>query len=315
MKKICVILTLITAFALNTAVHGAVYSSYGDIETDNNVFSVHFEAHMMPIITDTDTEAEPSESTEDSTLAETSDTVYESHGTDSVTSDVYTEAETSGEIQNETSSDTSNETSGDTETVEKTVFGGEGTVKFSPEELKILSVTPLFGENIGYDLNAGEGFLRFMFYSSAEIKESISMFDIEFEILSVDKNKTVSVILTEGLFSDSKTDTTCEDVVHTVKASGFSQVTTAPPLETVEKETTSTEQTFPKDDTDETHGIFETTIDISHNVTVSTSHSANTQDPSDADTGTSITVMITAAFSVILLTAGAILVSKKIKSK
>lgn len=311
MKKICVILALITSFTVNTAVYGAEYAAYGDDETDGTVFSVRFEARPETVTQDTETaESEPTETGEDTTVSETfdiSDTVYESDFTDLETFDVYTDVETA--------IDTSNETSGDTETTEKTVFGGEGTVKFSPAQLKILSVTPLFDENIGYDLNEGEGFLRFMFYSSAEIKESIQLFDIEFEILSVDENDSVSVTLTEGLFSDGHTDTPCEEVIHTVKTNNFSKTTTAPSSETVGMITTATEQTSPEEDTDETSGSFETTVDISHDVTFSTSQVPGTHNSSDGRNGTSVTIIITSVFAVVLIAAGAILVFKKMKKK
>ena len=303
MKKICVILILITAFALNTAVHGAVYSSYGDIETDNNVFKVHFEAHMMPIITDTETtETEPAESAEDSTFADTFDIISESEDTVFEMIEALTEGETSADTAEETKED------------EKTVFGGEGTVKFSPEELKILSVTPLFDEDIGYELNEGEDFLRFMFYSSAEIKENFPLFDIEFEILSVDENDTVSVILTEGLFSDGQNDTPCKDVIHTVKAENFSPTTTPhrPPI--TEKTTTSPEQTSPSDDSDN-NGKDGETSDITYDVTFSTSSSSDTNnDPNGKGSFALITVIVSVVF-IVLITTAAILISEKTKRK
>lgn len=309
MKKICVILALITSFTVNTAVYGAEYAAYGDDETDSTVFSVHFEARPKTVTQDTETtESEPTETGEDTTVSETfdiSDTVYESDFTDIETFDVYTDVETA--------IDTSNETSGDTETAEKTVFGGEGTVKFSPVQLKILSVTPLFDENIGYDLNEGEGFLRFMFYSSAEIKESIQLFDIEFEILSVDENDTVSVTLTEGLFSDGHTDTPCEEVIHTVKAENFSKTTTSPRPVITDEVTTFSEQSSPDSDTKKTNESSDTS-DITYDITPSTSPSTN-EPNRGSGSGTAVAVIITSLFAVVIIAAGAILVSKKIKKK
>ncbi len=214
MKRILILFAVISALILNTYAHSAFFTLSGESVTANSVFKVRIsarisEAEVMP---DTETDVVLPDVTGDTEqLPEISDTQEETLFDETVYAEIpefYTD-------QTELLTETAEDTDIDTDTGAHTgVLGGEGTLVFDKAKLKIVSVTACAPEGITVEHGNADGFYRFMFYSDEEIESDIPLMDIEFQILTGEG--TVSVIISEGLFSDGNYDTPSENVSFTV---------------------------------------------------------------------------------------------------
>lgn len=209
MKNILILCAVIAALTLNTFAHSAFFTLSGESVTSNPVFKVRISARISKaeVMPDTETDVIPPD------ITDVTEQITE-------VSDTDTEAMPTETAYDEISLPDTNEIESNTETQENTdtdahtgVLGGEGTLVFDKAKLKIVSVTPCVPGGITVEYGSTEGFCRFMFYSDAEIEGDVPLMDVEFQILTGEG--TVSIIVSEGLFSDGNRDTPSENVSFT----------------------------------------------------------------------------------------------------
>ena len=217
MKKIFVLFAVITALTVNTFAYTPSFALSGENETQDPVFRVRIFAKMIQT-EQISTEGESSEMLPDDSeqlTNEVSDAVAHTVGEDTQLPHTDTEMQESTEHTDESSG----------------IFGGEGTLIFDRARLQILSAEVCADDSVTVEHGNAGGYYRFMFYSAEPLKEEIPLLEIEFKILTGQGN--VSVIISDGLFSDGQFDTPAENVSFTAvyKADETAPAVTSRPSE------------------------------------------------------------------------------------
>lgn len=114
------------------------------------------------------------------------------------------------------------------------ICGGEGTLKYDAEYLRLISFVPASDviADIQYSDYSTNGVCRFYFYTKENFQGSSHVAELEFQLLA--ECDSVQITLFEGLLSDGKSDIYCEDCI-------FDDIIV--PAQTEESETETKEST------------------------------------------------------------------------
>lgn len=252
MKKLFVLFVIIIALTVNTFAYTPSFLIDGESVTTDNVFKVRITAEIKEkkeedtdfpgtadsntAFTDEVTEmstyvGEVTTVTEDTTVPEDTTTFEDitAYLTDTVSHGEMTDTDIPSDASTETDSGT--DTDGGENTHKYDMFGGEGTVVFDTSKVQIVSALPCVPDGVTVVYAGTDGAFRFMFYSENAIVDDIPLLDLQFRIIS--GYGSVSVTLSEGIFSNGDADTPCEDISFTAvyEASETSPVTTVRPAD------------------------------------------------------------------------------------
>lgn len=92
------------------------------------------------------------------------------------------------------------------------VLGAEATVKYDKDQLRLVSVTDASDRFVSrYSINEENGTCRLFFYTYDAFDGTLSVLDLQFELVENVANENISVVMTECILSDGQTDYACGD--------------------------------------------------------------------------------------------------------
>lgn len=314
MKKILILFALVFALEVNASAYSSFFTLSGDAEITSPVFKVRVSAQVVPKPEGdtTDADADTADVSDEPLPNEDGETAQPEETDENTDTEAQMPADSTffeGDVSEETAEPPSTDGA-------YGVLGGEGTVVFDKTKLELVSASVCAPDGMNVFYSSDSGFCRFMFYSEEIITGAVPVLDLEFKVLSAQGN--VSVIISEGKFSNGTEDTPAENVSFTSLYTSEETVpVTAPPtVETsVQTDAEATETSPVETVYTETEAIT-SAADTTEQVLTNEQTYPSTEGipPTQDDPSSLPLIIVVTAVAVSAVAAAVILITKKAKS-